>query len=85
MTEQRHHYNADSTGRFVGLIFMVAATAWVAFSVLFGLGLAIAWISETGLTEELQPWVVSVLVLGATSAAVGCAVFALGRRLRTGK
>jgi hypothetical protein len=81
MSEQ-HHYIADNVARIVGLALMVLAVGWMAFSVLFGLGLAIAWISETGLTEELQPWVISVLVVGALSAAVGYGVFFLGRRLR---
>lgn len=85
MTVERHHYITDSAGRFVGLVLMVLAAAWIAFSVLFGLGLAIAWISETGLTDELQPWVVSVLLFGAVSAAIGCGAFVLGRRLRMGK
>jgi hypothetical protein len=81
MSEQ-HHYIADNLVRVLGLALMVLAVGWMAFSVLFGLGLAIAWISESGLTEELQPWIVSVLVVGAVSAAVGYAVFFLGRRLR---
>ncbi len=85
MSERRHHYAADSVGRFVGLLLMVLAAAWIAFSVLFGLGLAIAWVSETGLTDELRPWVISVLVFGAVSAAFGYGVFALGRRLRMGR
>ncbi len=79
-----HHYSADSVGRFVGLLLMVLAAAWIAFSVLFGLGLAIAWVSETGLTAELRPWVIGVLVFSAVSAAFGYLVFALGRRLRMG-
>jgi hypothetical protein len=61
---------------------MVLSAAWIAVSVLFGLGLAIAWISETGLTDELQPWVISVLIFGGVSAALGYGVFVLGRRLR---
>jgi len=77
-----HHYIPDNIVRIIGLALMVLAAGWMVFSVLFGLGLAIAWISETGLTEELQPWVVSVLVVSAVSAAIGYAVFFLGRRLR---
>lgn len=79
---EKHHYVTDSIGRFVGLILMVLAAAWTAFSILFGLGLAIAWVAETGLTEDLRPWVISVLVLGAVSAAIGTGVFVLGKRLR---
>jgi hypothetical protein len=78
-------YKGDSIGRFVGLVLMILSAAWMAFSALFGLGLAAAWISETGLTDELQPWVISVLIFGALSAAAGYAVFVVGRWLRLGR
>lgn len=64
----------DSIGRFVGLVLMVLSAVWMAFSVLFGLGLAVAWISETGLTDELQHWVIGALIFGALSAVAGYAV-----------
>lgn len=79
---EQHHYIPDNVARILGLALMVLAAGWMAFSVLFGLGLAIAWISETGLTEDLQPWVVSVVVVSALSAAIGYAAFFVGRRLR---
>lgn len=78
-------YKGDSFGRFAGLVLMILSAAWMAFSALFGLGLAAARISETGLTDELRPWVISVLIVGALSAAVGYAVFVVGRRLRLGR
>jgi hypothetical protein len=77
--------SAGSFVRVVGLVLVVASILWMAFSVLFGLGLAIAWISETGLTDELQSWVLSVLVVGALSTAIGYAVFVVGRGLRSGR
>lgn len=75
-------YKGDSVGRFVGLVLMVLSAAWMAFSALFGLGLAAAWISETGLTDELQPWVIGALIFGGLSAVAGYAVFAVGRWMR---
>lgn len=78
-------YNGDSIGRFAGLVLMILSVAWMAFSALFGLGLAAAWISETGLTDELRPWVISLLIAGALSVAASYAVFIVGRRLRRGR
>jgi hypothetical protein len=77
-----HHYVADNIVRILGLALMVLAAGWMAFSVLFGFGLAIAWISESGWTEELQPWVLSIVAVSVLSAAIGYAVFFVGRRLR---
>lgn len=71
-----------SARRIVGLIVMIAASAWMGFSVFLAIGLSAAWIEETGWTAELQPWVWSVLFVGAISAALGYGMFRVGRWLR---
>lgn len=71
-----------SAKRIAGLIVMIAASAWMGFSVFFAIGVAAAWIEETGLTTELQPWVWIVLFAGAISATLGYGAFRVGRWLR---
>lgn len=78
----KQEHNGDSVTRFVGLVLMILSAAWMALGTLFGLGLAIAWISETGLTEKLQPWLFGVLIVAALSSVVGYCAFVVGRRLR---
>lgn len=72
----------DPVVRIVGLVLMIGAAALMSFSVLMGLGLVLAWIGETGLTDELQPWVTATLFTTAFFVAAGYGVFVLGRRLR---
>lgn len=71
-----------SPQRIAGLIIMIGASVWIGVSAFFSIGLATAWIEETGLTAALQPRVWSVLFGGATSAAVGYGVLRFGRWLR---
>jgi hypothetical protein len=71
-----------NVGRVIGLILMVASVVWIGFNILFTLGLGIAWVSETGLTDELQPWLVALFVTGAISAGLGYVVFFIGRWIR---
>lgn len=73
---------APHIARVVGLALMVGAVLVMSFSVLFGVGLVMAWIGETGLTDELRPWVIATLATAAFFIAVGYGVFVLGRRLR---
>jgi hypothetical protein len=72
----------SSIGRIIGLILMVASVVWIAFNILFTLGLGIAWVAETGLTDELQPWLVVLFLTGTVSAAAGYAMFFVGRWMR---
>jgi hypothetical protein len=68
--------------RVPGLILMIAGAAWIALNVLFTLGIGIAWIGETGLTDELQPWLIALFLTGTISASLGYAAVFLGRWLR---
>jgi hypothetical protein len=68
--------------QIIGLIVMVASVVWIAFNILFTFGLGIAWVAETGLTDELQPWLVVLFLTGAVSAAVGYVMFFVGRWMR---
>lgn len=69
-------------GRIIGLIVMVGSVAWITFNILFTFGLGIAWVAETGLTDELQPWLVVLFLTGTVSAAFGYAMFFVGRWMR---
>jgi len=72
----------DPVIRIVGLVLMICAIALMSFSALMGLGLVLAWIGETGLTDELRPWVIATLLATAFFMAAGYGVFVVGRRLR---
>jgi hypothetical protein len=72
----------DPVIRIVGLVLMIGAIALTSFSALMGLGLVLAWIGETGLTDELRPWVIATLLATAFFTAAGYGVFVVGRRLR---
>lgn len=72
----------DPVIRIVGLVLMIGAIALMSFSALMGLGLVLAWIGETGLTDELRPWVIATLLATALFTAAGYGVFIVGRRLR---
>ena len=51
--------------RVIGLVLMVASVAWIGFIILMTLGIGIAWIGETGWTDELEPWLLMLFLTGS--------------------
>lgn len=74
--------SSGSVGRFVGLVLVLVSVLWMAFSGLCAATMIYSLIVETGFTEEVAVWGFGVLFISGISAALGYAVFVVGRGLR---
>ena len=77
MTEQ----GPGATQRFVGLVLMVLAGLWIAFSGICAFGVLATVVSESGGSGEMLGSALAVLFISGLSAAGGYAIFVTGRSL----
>ena len=79
MTEQS---SPGGVQRFIGLLLMIVAALWMAFSGLCGVWMIGSMVTDSNYPrEEVLVWSIGVLIISGFSAAAGFAVFIVGRGL----
>ena len=74
-----------SVARLIGLILMVVSALWMAFSGLCAASMVVSMLAAEGFNDYVAVWVVGTLLISGISAAMGYAVFVVGRSLRASK
>ena len=77
MTEK----NPDGIGSFIGLLLMGASILWMAFCGLCAFGVLASMFTNGGPRANEGGWIVVIFMISAVGAAIGYAVFVVGRNL----